>query len=312
MKNIVLIFSLILLVSFNATSQDEQLNIEAINSYKYIIVPLEYDLLDDKDKYQINSLTKFLFNKYGYTAFLENDPLPKDLRLNKCLALKADLVKAKGQFLNTKVKINLIDCNDEVVITSKVGKTREKEYKIAYNLALRDAFESFQFFNYKYKPNAVIVASLSSDDDAAQKEIQRLKQEVATLKEEKEVKQNVVMGVVETSSNENEDDKNEIVAKIETSPKKNDVEQNVIVGVIETPSKKLKENIEILYAQPIDGGFQVVNQTTKVVMVLLQTPKADMFMVKGQNAMVYKEGGLWYISKNDGKSTSIEPLNLKF
>ncbi|WP_431137001.1 hypothetical protein [Psychroserpens mesophilus] len=292
MKNIVLVFSLLLLCSFNASSQDEQINVEAINNYKYVIIPLKYDFVNAEDKYQINSLTKFLFNKYGYTAFLENDSFPEDLVNNRCLALTADVVKVKGGFLNTRLRIDLMDCKNNLVISSKMGKTREKEYKVAYNLALRDAFETFQFFNYEYKPNE-IVAILSSNDEAAQKEIERLKEEVATLKEDKAVKQNVIKAVVET-------------------PQEKVGEQNEIKAIVKTPSENLKDTTEILYAQPINEGYQLVDQTTKVVMVLLKTPKANMFMVKGQNAMVYKEEGLWYISKNDGKSTSIEVINIKF
>lgn len=284
MKNIILFLSLLFLVSFKASSQDEQVNVEAINNYKYIIVPLEFDFSSREDQYQINSLTEFLFNKYGYKAFLENESFPDDLKLNRCLALKAEVVEVKGGFLNTKLQINLMDCEGNLVVSSKIGKSREKEHKVAHNLAVRDAFKTFQFFNYKYKSDGVI-PTLSSNksvatktnDDATQKEIERLKQEVATLKEKKEVKP-----VIEKSSKAN---------KI---------------------PKTLKKGEIILYAQPIDKGFQVVDQTPKVIMILLETPKSNTFIVKDQNAIVYKEDGFWYISKNDGESTSLEALKLKF
>lgn len=291
MKNIILILSLIFLVSFKVSSQDEQINVEAINNYKYIIVPLEFDLSSHEDQYQINSLTEFLFNKYGYKAFLENESFPEDLKLNRCLALKADVIEVKGGFLNTKLQINLMDCEDRLVVSSKVGKSREKEHRVAHNLAVRDAFKTFQFFNYKYKSDAVIPAlssnksvSTKTNDDVTQKEIERLKQEVATLKKEKGVKQNVIKPVVEKPSKVN---------KIENS-------------------KALKGDAIIFYAQPIKKGFQVVDQTPKVIMILLETPKANTFIVKDQNAIVYKEDGFWYISKNDGESISLEALNLKF
>jgi len=291
MKNIVLILSLLFLFSSNASSQNEQINIDAINNYKYIVVPLSYEFLSGKDQYQINSLTKFLFNKYGYTALLENDSFPKDLDQNRCLALKLEVVKIKGGFLSTKLKINLIDCNGELVVSSKVGKTREKEHKVAYNLAVRDAFKTFQFHEYKYKPNSSTLTSNNistkiNDEETklVQEEIERLKQEVANLKEDKEVKQNVIKAVIKAPSKEK---------KIEKR-------------------KELKEDAKILYAQPIENGFQVVDLTPKVVMILLETPKENTFIVKDQNAIVYKEDGFWYLSKNDGKSTSLETLNIKF
>jgi len=295
MKHLVLIFSLSFFFSFNVFSQEDAINVEAINNYKYVIVPLKYEFLSDTDQYQINSLTKFLFNKYGYTAFLENDPFPDDLRSNRCLALKAEVVKDRGGFLSTKLIINLMDCNGQLIVASKVGKSREKEFKISYNLALRDAFETFQFHNYKYKPDPEIEALSSSlnkessnlnDEETkkAQEEIERLKQEVAALKEEKEEKKAVMVSVAETSS------------------KNKKIEQ----------SKALTEDRKVLFAQPIENGFQVVDTIPKVVMILLETPKTNTFIVKDQNAIVYKEDGFWYISKNDGKSTSFETLNIKF
>ena len=295
MKNIFLILSLSFLFSFNASSQGEKTNVNAINNYKYIVIPLKYELLSKADQYQINSLTKFLFNKYGYSAFLENDTFPEDLSSNRCLALRAELVKAKGAFLSTRLIINLLDCKGQLIVSSKIGKTKEKEYKAAYNIALRGAFESFQFHNYKYKPVLSVINSSSNNNNItaklsdgekkqAQEEIERLKQEVAALKEEKEAKPNVIEAVIETPTKEKKAEK-----------------------LIE-----LKEDSKTLYAQPIDNGFQVVDSSPKVVMILLETPKENTYIVKGQNAIVYKEDGFWYLSRNDGKSISLETLNIKF
>ena len=50
-----------------------------INNYKYIIVPTTYSFLGEEDKYQLNSLTKFLFNKYGFKAFFQDEEFPNDL-----------------------------------------------------------------------------------------------------------------------------------------------------------------------------------------------------------------------------------------
>jgi hypothetical protein len=68
----------------------------------------------------------------------------------------------------------------------------------------------------------------------------------------------------------------------------------------------------LLYAQPVENGFQVVDTSPKIVMILLETAKSNVFIVKGQNAIVYKEEGSWYLSKNDGTKVSIEALNIKF
>jgi len=287
MKHIILILSLSFFFSFNGVSQEEHVNVEVVDNYKYIIVPLKYEFLSDADQYQINSLTKFLFNKYGYTAFMENDPFPDDLRNNRCLALKAEVVKDRGGFLSTKLIINLIDCNGQLVVASKVGKSREKEFKISYNLALRKAFETFQFYKYKYKPdskNSTPSSTMNNNSsEVKEKQAQMVQAEVGTLKEDNKVDERAMLPITESSSNNNNEQ-----------------------------SKTIAQNAKVLFAQPIANGFQVVDTAPQVVMILLETPKVNTFIVKDQNAIVYKQDGFWYLSKNDGKSTSIETLNIKF
>lgn len=73
-----------------------------------------------------------------------------------------------------------------------------------------------------------------------------------------------------------------------------------------------QEDSDVLYAQKIDLGYQLVDKSPKVVLILLETSKSDVFLVKDQNALVYKEDGFWYLSKNSGKNISIKTLNIKF
>ena len=54
-----------------------------INNYKYVIVPSKFEFLKKKDQYQTSSLTKFLFEKYGFNAYLDSDKLPEDLNKNR-------------------------------------------------------------------------------------------------------------------------------------------------------------------------------------------------------------------------------------
>jgi hypothetical protein len=82
-----------------------------LNDYKYVIVPTKYDFLKGADQYQLNSLTKFLFNKYGFTAIMEDEPFPEDLANNRCLAMDAKVEKESG-LLKTKLKVSLKDCNN--------------------------------------------------------------------------------------------------------------------------------------------------------------------------------------------------------
>ena len=79
---------------------------------------------------------------------------------------------------------------------------------------------------------------------------------------------------------------------------------------VETIKESLSSNI--LYVQEVNDGFQVVDATPKVVMFLYATPKQDVFIVKGRNAIVYKEDGFWYISENKDNKNSVITIDIKF
>ncbi len=240
-----------------------------LNNYKYIIVPNAYDFLSSEDQYQLNSITKFLFNKYGYTAFFIDDKLPEDLKTNRCLALTSAVSKEKGGMFKTKLVIDLKDCDESVIMTSQIGESRLKEYKKAYNEALRQAFETFKNFNYKYtsiEPN------------------KQLKSEVEDLEQK----------------DENEVNKSDLL--IEANKNKHDEKEM---------SSSINED-KVLYAQPIEDGFQLVSSEPKIIMVLLTTAAKNVFIVKGKSAIVFKEDGYWYYSANDGKLENKKSMSIKF
>ncbi|WP_275315187.1 hypothetical protein [Tenacibaculum bernardetii] len=122
-----------------------------INNYKYVIVPKKFDFVKKDDQYQTSSLTKFLFNKYGFTAILSDEKLPKDLSKNRCLALIVSVRDNSGLF-TTKSTIEFKDCFNNVVFSSKEGKSNQKDYKKAYHESLRDAFKSIEALKYSYVP----------------------------------------------------------------------------------------------------------------------------------------------------------------
>ncbi|MCX7547880.1 hypothetical protein OS188_07935 [Xanthomarina sp. F1114] len=274
LKNL-LIITLFVISSFSAFAQ------QSVNDYKYVIVPDKYDFLSEADQYQLNSISHFLFNKYGFTALKEDDTFPQDLRFNPCLALKADVIKDPSLF-KTKMKIQLKNCNKEIVYLSEEGFSFEKKYAVAYNKALRDAFLHVQALNYKYTPNEAILAMGSSANQASKQEIEDLKKEIASLKEE----------------NNSQTDADVIV----TAPAPNNLEG---ADTVSTTQETL------LFAQKTDKGYQLVDKSSKVVMVLLSTRNPEAFMVQGKNAMVYKEDGSWILSENTEKGEKNTKLNIK-
>lgn len=139
MKKIVLLF---VLMSGYAFSQ-------SINNYEYVIVPLKFTEFRDVNKYNLNSNTKLLLQKYGFKAYMVSDSIPNEIVNAQCRKLYADIVK-DNSILTTKIKLVIKDCKDKIVYETAFGKSIEKDLNRAYNEALREASKSFDKLNYKY------------------------------------------------------------------------------------------------------------------------------------------------------------------
>ncbi len=166
---------------------------KSVHDYKYVIVPKEYEFLKSEDAYQLNSLTKFLFNKYGFSAFLQGDQFPEDLAINGCMALQANVKKDSGLFV-TRLLVSLRDCNGNEIFVSEGGQSKEKEYKTAYHEALRNAFKSIERLKYKYnqKKQEKEDAIPAKAPEVSQKEITPRK-DVVVAKVKEEAKSTVVL-----------------------------------------------------------------------------------------------------------------------
>jgi len=278
----ILIFIAFLLVT-NVFSQTN------LNEYKYVIVPAKFDFLKEADKYQLNSLTKFLFEKEGFTTLFENSDLPEDLKRNRCLALFSNVLSDSGM-LKTKLSFELKDCNNKVVFKSQLGASREKEYKKSYHEALRNAFKSLKEVNYSYTP--------------------KVEQKVVEVKP-KETKVIVAPVKIESSNKIEPVKETPKVEKpiIKETPKNLENIEEVKKPIAVKPVINETPNTNILYAQEIANGFQLVDSSPKIVIILLSTPRQDVYIVKGKDAIVYKEEGFWYMAKG---ATNHEKLNIKF
>lgn len=303
----------------------------SLNDYKYIIVPNKYDFLNEADKFQLNSLTKFLFNKYGFTAIMEDESSTRELLSKPCLALRSNLFNNSGLF-KTKLVVELRNCMNEVVFSTREGETREKDFAKAYNFALRDAFKSFERVDYAYQPKEEEVVSENDTKTSEQKEVEKLEEEIKVLKEEKELRaKEEVVAVVATEVAVKE----EVAAvKEEVAPvveEKVSVKEEVVAlpVMIEQPdsqpveeaSTKLQETeksvdkpdvSEVLYAQPIDNGFQLVDSGPKVVYKIKRSGTPDMYFVEGKQAIVYKSGSDWILEFYENNILIKKVLKIKF
>jgi len=290
MKNkIVLLFITAVLTWNTAKAQTN------INDYKYVIVPNTFDFLKEPDQYRLNTLTKLLFEKHGFTTIMEKDTFPDEAISNGCLALHADVLKESGVF-NSKLKIELKDCQNNIVFVSNIGKSKEKSYEVAYNLALREAFKSFDTFKYQYKENEKILSYGKKDSQESIDEIEKLKEEIKSLKEEKEEKEVITEVTNEAVSVKKEDIKETVQKEI----------------VVENAVKKEAEDIAILYAQKADNGFQLVDSTPKVLYKIKKTGMQNVYLVEGKDAILYQLNSNWILEYYDNGKLQTKTLTIKF
>lgn len=231
-----------------------------LNAYKYVIVPKTFGFLKEENQYKLNALTEFLFNKYGFVALMEDSDMPADLNANGCLALRSNVLNESSLF-TTKLKVELKDCKNQLVFSSKIGSTKEKEFEKAYQLALREAFES--------------VAELDHQYDDSLNTAQQVAPPVAP-----------------------------VAAPVAATP--------VVANTVANTTPVQTDVSQILYAQAITNGYQLVDSTPKVVYKLKQTNTKDVFLVEGQQAMVRKDGDVWVLEYYEGDALKTKTLNIKF
>jgi len=148
MKKIILFIS-VFIITNSAIAQN-------LNGYKYALVPSKFGFLKEADKYQLNTLAKLFMQKYGFETYFDTDSAPYEFTNSNCNKVYFNLIENNTLF-TTKLQIMLSDCTGKVLFVSKEGSSKEKELRVAYNQALREAFTSFATLNYKYDEKKAIV-----------------------------------------------------------------------------------------------------------------------------------------------------------
>ncbi|WP_456421543.1 hypothetical protein [Lutibacter sp.] len=157
---------------------------KSVNNYKYVIVPNRFEFQTKTNQYQLNSLTKFLFNKAGFNAFLSSDEMPKEVIQNNCSTLTGNIID-DSNMLSTKLKIQLVDCYNKTIFETQVVKSKEKDFKTAYHKAIRKAFEEIKSLNYNYQPINNIYKEVVEEKIVVQPKLIKVKKEVIEKEMEK-------------------------------------------------------------------------------------------------------------------------------
>jgi len=253
---------------------------ESLNQYKYIIVPKKFDFLKEPNQYRVNTFTKYLFEKNGFTAVYD-DSQPQDLRVNPCLGLKANVVDESNLF-TTKMFITLENCQGVTVFTSAEGRSKIKDYEKAYHDAIEEAFVSIGALNYYHAPAennmALMPAASASTSPMATK-----------------VSEASVATPVEDASQSAESMANSASSQVEVAT-----------------ASTVDQYKDVLYAQPTSNGYQLVDSSPKVVFKLTKTTQPNYFLIQGGNGFVYKKDGQWIAEYYEGETLKQEVLNIKF
>jgi hypothetical protein len=296
---IALVFTFIGFSSFAQTNLDD---------YKYIIVPKKFNAFKNMNEHQTSTLVKHLFTGKGFAAVYD-DQLPEDLKFNRCLGLMAELQDDSSMF-STKTIINLKDCNDKIVFSTMQGISKEKEYKAAYNEAIRESMRSFNGMNYTYTPkdkkDEPVTVNFRNDvkkldESKANKVLQAEK-----AAEEVNVKREPTIISEETEKTQYYKDN----TPVESNIKKIEVQKPVSKSLaLKKPSSK-----DIWYAQETENGYQLVDSSPKVRMNLLKSSADNVFMAKTdtKNGMVYQKDGTWVFEYYENDKLVQEELNIKF
>ena len=237
-----------LLVSFIGFSQ-------TINDYKAVIVPLKYDFLKTENQYRLATMTKSNLIKAGFQAFYTNEEIPAEYA-DRCQLLYVDVKRDNG-FLVTKLFVVFKDCYGKEVYTSEMGKSKEKDYELAYRESLDLAFVSVNKLHYKYSGNAVSGSTKA----------------VA----------NVSTAVVASNN------------------------------VAATPVADISDP-NLLYAQPTENGFQLIDKTPRVVMKLLKTSRPDSFIAikDGIQGSLNAKDNQWFFEYYQNDKLVSEKISVKF
>lgn len=233
------------LMAFSALAQN-------VNDYRYIIIPSKFSIFKEANKYNLNNLTKSVFEKQGFQVYYENDIHPQELAENRCKALFADLKENNSLFM-TKIMLELKDCKNQVVYLSPEGQSREKEFAKAYVQAFREVGKA--------------IGKLQSAPK---------------------------MSVTEPGKTDSP------VAETKVIPKASPVSE--------------ADNGGILFAQPTAQGFQLIDNTPKIVFRLFKTSVPDYYLAEKstQNGLVYRKDTQWYFDSYRNGQLFSEKLEIKF
>ena len=163
MKKIVLL--LLTVISFQGFAQ-------SLNDYKTVLIPAKFSFQKEENQYRVNATVKAYLKQKGFDAYLSSDKLPEGFMEYNCNKLYVNAI-TEGNMFSTRIKFEFKDCKGNVLFTTDLGESREKEYATAYNLATIEAIKTFDKANYKHNGR-------DFDEEIIQAKLKEMNREVVT------------------------------------------------------------------------------------------------------------------------------------
>ncbi|MFI8379298.1 hypothetical protein [Leeuwenhoekiella sp. NPDC079379] len=232
---------------------------QELQDYKYIVIPQKFEFQNEAGEYDLNALTRFLFIKYGFNAFLENEELPSDLNASGCNALyaRADV----SGFLSTNAAITLVNCRGKEVFALPEGKSKIKSFKEGHQDAFRKAFASLEDMGYTYSDEIVSKADLVEESEVEDLVPEIRKKQAAIKQEDKEVAVTGVIQTAQTKIDKAEEKAVELIEVVEDS--KSTITQNE-AQVLEGATTVLVSTDGSFIMKPTSNGFDVYEGASKI------------------------------------------------
>src|SRR5690606_26289315 len=98
------------------------------------------------------------------------------------------------------------------------------------------------------------------------------------------------------------------------APKENvsNPEVKPVIEATDLPGATTTVNENVLYAQPVKNGYQLVDTTPKVIFILQKTSVQNVYLIKGRDGTVFLNDGQWTAEYYEGEELKREVLDIKF
>ncbi len=290
-----------------------------INKYKYVRLAEKFAFSRFEDQYGVTTTTKLLLEKKGFVVVLGNHDLPPAVAANPCNALKADVVERNGLFV-TRLTLLLQDCQGNTIFKSKEGKSSEKEYPVAYDQALKDAFTSLDAVPYNYdstqltqpqtqQPQPQQTQPLQPQTPQPQPQQPQLQQPQSQQPQPQQPQPQLQQPQTPQPQTPQPQTPQPQTQQTQTQQPQSQQPQQPL------PQPSPPVNLTgTLYAQPTPNGYQLVDTTPKKIITLLKTSVQDYFIADagGKNGIVFKRNGEWFFERYEDNKLVSQKLDIKF